>query len=435
MLKAQRKGMVISMEILVLLAIAAVFLVIGVPVGISLSLGMLSVAALYGDLSLKFISQAMYSGLESLPLIAVPCFMLAGSIMETGGLSKRIVNVAKTLTGHTTGGLGTVTVISCLFFGAISGSAPATTAAIGSIMVPYMVKANYEKSYSAALTAVSGSLGVIIPPSIPFVIFALSTNSSISDLFLAGIVPGCIIAVVLIFIHSFMVKKNGYKNAEKRATMKELRESVWEAKWALLMPVIILGGIYSGVFTPTEAAVVSIVYGLIIGLFVYRELKLKDIWKIFDKNNSFVGGFMLTFAPAAALGSTLIIMGLTGTLSSVLLGITNNIYVILAIVIVFLLFLGMILDTTSSIVVFAPILYAVLGPMGINNIHLGIIMVVSLAVGFITPPVCMNVFIASIIADEPMEAIVKKALPFLVGLIGLCFLFAYVPQISLLLLG
>lgn len=422
------------MEILVLLAVAAVFLVIGVPVGISLSLGMLSVATFFGTLSLKFISQAMYSGLESLPLIAVPCFMLAGSIMETGGLSKRIVNVAKKLTGHTSGGLGTVTVISCLFFGAISGSAPATTAAIGSIMIPYMVKANYDKSYGAALTAVSGSLGVIIPPSIPFVIFALSTNSSISDLFLAGIIPGFIIASVLILIHSIMVKKNGYVNNEKKATMKEIWDAIWDAKWALLMPVIILGGIYSGVFTPTEASVVSIVYGIIVGVFVYKELKLKDVLTIFDKNNSFVGGFMLTFAPAAALGSSLIIMGLTGTLSSLLLSITSNMYIILAIVIVFLLFLGMILDTTSSLVVFAPILYAVLQPMGINNIHLGIIMVVTLAVGFITPPVCMNIFIASIVADEPMEAIVKKALPFLIGMIGLCFLFAYVPQISLIFL-
>ena len=219
------------MDLLVLLLIAAILLCIGVPVGISLSLGMITVAVLFKTVSLSFIAQQMYTGLESLPLIAVPCFMLAGNLMETGGLSKRIVNVFKKIAGHSAGGLGTVTVLACLFFGAISGSAPATTAAIGSIMIPYMVNdASYERPYAAGLTAVAGSLGVMIPPSIPFVIFALSTNCSISDLFLAGIVPGVLIGIILIVIHTTIVKRSGYTSKMEKATGKEVWEAIWDAK-------------------------------------------------------------------------------------------------------------------------------------------------------------------------------------------------------------
>ncbi len=415
-----------------LVCVAFLLLLLGVPIGMALCSGLISIAFLYGSINLKFIAQAMFTGQESLPILAVPCFILAGSIMETGGLSVRLINVARKLTEHTSGGLGTVTILSCLFFGAISGSSPATTAAIGSIMIPYMVKAGYDRTYSTGLTSVAGSLGIIIPPSIPFVIYASVTSASVGKLFIAGIIPGFLVALVLMAVHIYIAKLKGYVDKKPKCSTKELFQAIWEGKWALLMPIIILGGIYSGVFTPTEASVIAIAYGMIIGLFVYKELKLRDICNIFQKTASFVGGFMLAYAPACALGSTLILLGLTNKISAALLGVTDNVYVILTLVVVFLIIMGMFLDTVSCLVVFGPILYAVLLPMGIDVIHLGVIMIICLAVGFVTPPVCMNIFIASNMTKIPVEAIAKKALPFIIALGFVCLLIAYFPQISLL---
>jgi C4-dicarboxylate transporter, DctM subunit len=418
-------------EPLILVGVAALFLIIGVPIGICFAIGMISVMFLFGRTNLQFIAQSMYSGLDSLPLLAVPCFMLAGAIMDTGGLSKRLVNVANKLIGNSTGGLGTAVILACFFFGAISGSGPATTAAIGSIMIPHMMKANYDRSYSAGLVACAGGLGVIVPPSIPMVIYGCATNTSIGDLFLSGFGPAVVIAVILIGISIFISGKKGYKGSGEKASLREIRKAVWDAKWALIMPVVVLGGIYGGVFTPTEAAVVAIVYGVIIGLFVYKELKWKDLITIFDKNTSFVGGILLTFAPAAALGGVLAMMGIPKMVSDVLLSISNNLVVIMLIVNGFLLIAGMLMDTMSAIILFAPILMAVLTPLGMDPIHLGIIMVVNLAIGMVTPPVAFNLFVASGLTGIPMDKIVVKAIPFLVGLVVALMIITYIPSISL----
>jgi C4-dicarboxylate transporter DctM subunit len=215
----------------VLFITAGVLLVIGVPVGISLGLGMVAVALGFGTTQIPFLAQAMYSGFESLPLTAIPCFILAGDVMDTGGLSKRLVNVANKMVGHTTGGLGTVTVLACMFFGAISGSGPATTAAIGGIMIPFMVKAQYDRTYATGLSAVAGGLGIIIPPSIPMVIYGVATNTSIGDLFLAGIGPGIVVGVALIATNVFMSKKSGYAGSGEPFSFRELGKAVWDAKW------------------------------------------------------------------------------------------------------------------------------------------------------------------------------------------------------------
>jgi len=415
-----------------ILAITAVILLaIGVPVGISLGLGMIAIVlAGFNVTTLTFIAQQMYSGFESLPLVAIPCFMLAGSLMETGGLSKRLVNVAEKLIGHVTGGLGAATVIACMFFGAISGSGPATTAAMGGILIPYMVKAKYDRTYATGLAAVAGGLGIIVPPSIPLVVYGVATNTSIGDLFLAGIGPAFVVGALLILCNYVISRKQGYLGT-REFNGKELLAAFWDAKWALFLPVIILGGIYGGVFTPTEAAVVAIFYSLLVGLFIYKELKLQDVWTVFYKNTTFVGGIMLTFAPAGALGGVLALLGVPTALSNFLFSITDNKIVVLLIVNVFLVFVGMVMDTTSANLIFSPILLQALKPFGVNPIHFGLIMTINLAIGFVTPPVAGNLFVASGMTGIPMEQIAKKAMPLIVAMFVALLITTYVPSVSL----
>ena len=391
------------MELLILAIVTIVMMAIGVPIGISIAAGLISTALLFDTTTLTFIAQQLYTGLDSFALLAVPGFMLAGSFMEKGGLSKRLVNVAEKFVGHQTGGFCAVTVVACLFFGAISGSSPATVAAIGGIMIPYMVREGYSKEFATGLSAVSGSLGIIIPPSIPFVIYGIATNSNIGTLFIAGFGPGIMIGIALIVVSRFICKKRGYLGTERKSTGKEKLQAINEAKWALIMPLIILGGIYGGIFTPTEAAAVAIFYSLFVGFFVYKELKWKDVFSILDTTASFVGAVMLAFAPAAALGAVLLV----------------------------LIVAGMILDTISAIVLLAPILSGALIPMGIDPIHLGTVMIVALAIGFVTPPVAQNLFVASGMTGLPMHKIVKEAFPFIVTMLVCLVLITFFPEISL----
>ena len=420
------------MEILVLVVVALAALAVGVPIGIALCCGLVALSLGFGTIDLSFISQAMYTGQESLPILAVPCFMLAGDIMQRGGLTDRLVAIARKLTGHQAGGLGNVTIVASLFFGAISGSAPATTSAIGGNMIPAMEKeGHYDKAYATGLASIAGALGIIIPPSIPFVVFASVTSASVGSLFIAGVIPGIIVALALIFTHTIQAKHRGYVDKQPRASFKEVMKSIWDGRFAVLMPIIILGGIYGGFFTPTEASVVAVAYGIIVGMFIYKNLTLKDLWQLIVKTATNVGGFMLAYAPAACLGSTLILLGVTKKISHLLLSISSNIYVILFIVTIFLMIAGMFLDTTSNLVVFGPILYSVLSPMGVNVIHLGVIMIVCLAVGFVTPPVCMNVFVASNMTGLSMEEIVKPVWPQILAMFFVCLLLAFVPSLSL----
>jgi C4-dicarboxylate transporter DctM subunit len=415
----------------VLFVIAAVLLAIGVPVGISLGLGMVAVALGFGTTQISFLAQSMYSGFESLPLTAIPCFMLAGAVMETGGLSKRLVNVANKLVGFTTGGLGTVTVLACMFFGAISGSGPATVAAIGGIMIPYMVKAKYDRTYSTGLSAVAGGLGIIVPPSIPLVIYGVATNTSIGDLFLAGIGPAFVVGIFLIITNVILSKRNGYSGNGEGFHVRELVKAIWDAKWALLMPIIILGGIYGGIFTPTEAAVVAIIYGVFIGIFVYKEMTWKRFLKMLDSNNSFVGGIMLTFAPAAALGAVLALLQIPTALTEFLFSVSDNKIIILLIVNLFLVLVGMVVDTTSANIIFSPILLTALRPYGVDPVHFGLIMTINLAIGFVTPPVAGNLFVASGMTGIPMEKIAIKALPFIIAMFIALLIVTYIPGCSL----
>lgn len=423
------------MESTVLIVSIAIFLILGVPIGIAFGLGLVLVSALFGTTTLIFIAQQMWTGMDSIPLVAIPMFIIAGAIMETGGLSKRLVNFASKIVGNVYGGLGTVAVVACMLFGAISGSGPATVAAIGAIMLPYMVKTGYDKHYATALVACAGGLGVIVPPSIPLILYGATTNTSVSDLFLAGFGPAVLVALGLIVVSYVISRKRGYRGEPSGFSFKQLGKAFWEAKWAILMPVIILGGIYSGAFTPTEAAVVAILYGLVIGLFVTRELKLKDLVRTLNENSSFIGGFMLAAVPASALGSVFALLGVPDMLSRFLLSISNNLYIIMLIVNVFMIIVGMVMDTIPAIIIFAPLLYKALIPMGIDPVQLGIVITVNLAIGFITPPVANNLFVASTMTGLPMGKIVKEAWPFIFTMLGTLIVISFFPGVSLGLLS
>ena len=415
----------------VLFIVAILLILLGVPIGISLGLGMITTMVFFPITSLKFVAQSMFSGLQSLPLLAIPCFILAGSIMQSGGISKRLINVANKLVGNTVGGLGTVTIMACLFFGAISGSSPATVAAIGAIMIPAMVKYGYKKDYATGLVAVSGGLGVIVPPSIPLVVYGVATNTSIGDLFLAGFGPAVVVALCIFAVAFFISKKNDYRGTGDKFQTKVLLSAIWDAKWAIIMPVIILGGIYGGVFTPTEAGVVACAYAIIVGFFIYKELTLKALMKTLLDNTTFVGQMMLTFAPAAALGGILAMLDVPNSLVNALMAISTNKFVILLLINVALVFIGMIIDTTTAIIILAPILLQALEPYGINAVHLGLIITVNLAIGFCTPPVAINLFVAQSISGMPVDKIARVAIPFVVALFVALLIITFFPQISL----
>ncbi len=406
-------------------------LLIGVPIGIALAGSMILLLFVDPVTSMTFITQAMYTGVGNFTLLALPFFIISGSIMEKGGISKRIVSFANSLLGNTTGGLGMVSILACMFFGAISGSSPATVAAIGGIMIPQMIRAGYDKYYATALCAVAGGLGVIVPPSYPLVVYGITNDVSISDLFMAGWGPAILVGALLMIVNYFYSKKHGYTGTDVKFSIGNALKELWNAKWAMLMPVIILGGIYSGVFTATEAGVVATVYGIVIGKFVYRELSFTELWKMYKDNVPFIGGMMFVFAPAASLGAVFSMMGVTAAIQEFFLGMSNSLIVVMIPIFILLFIVGMFVQTTPAIVIFAPILLPIVQSLGMDPIQFGLVMDLSLAIAFVTPPVAANLFVATSMTGLGMLDIVKKAVPFIIMLFIAMIMVAYIPGISM----
>lgn len=421
------------MESLILLGGFFFFCLLGVPIGVAIGISVLLFLLTSDITNVQYVAQGMYSNLQSFPLLAVPFFMLTGSIMEKGGLSQRLIKVAKHLVGNIVGGLGAVTIVSCMFFGAISGSAPATVAAIGGIMIPSMVKNGYPKNYATGLTAVSGSLGVLIPPSIPFVLYGLATGTSVGALFIAGIGPGILVTTFLIIVAYLRGRQLNLKGMGRKFNLINFIKDVWDAKYALFVPIIILGGIYIGVFTPTEAAIVAVVYGLVIGLFVYKELKIRDLYSLFVDNGVLVGAVVFTIATATTLGRLFSMLQVPTQITVFLSNISNSTIVIMILINIFLLFVGMVMDVAAAIIVLSPLLYAVLVPLGINPVHLGIIITANLCIGFVTPPVAINLFVASGVSGLGVMEISKSAIPFIIALFLALVLIIFIPEITLFL--
>jgi tripartite ATP-independent transporter DctM subunit len=421
------------MEGLVLFGLFMFMLLIGVPIGYAIGLAVLFTIPLFTNLNLMLIAQQSIAGVDSFPLMAIPFFILAGNLMSTGGVAKRLVNLANVLFGFFTGGLAVVSTVTSLFFGAISGSAVATTSAVGSFMIPEMKKYKYGVPYSAAAVAAAGTVGVIIPPSIPLVIYAVVVGASITDLFIAGIIPGLLMGLALIIANVVMCKKLGYGGTGTIPRFKEILIAFKDAFWALLAPVIVLGGIYSGIFTPTEAAVVTVVYSLFIGLFIYKELNKKSIYDALYDTIVINGVTTFMIGLSTAFAGFLSMQQIPTSMASFVLTLTENKILILLLINIFLLVIGTFIDNIPATIILAPIFMPVAAKLGVSPTQLGIIITMNLAIGFITPPYGINLFVASAVANVRMEEMIKPILLLIAALLSVLMLVTYVPQTTMFL--
>lgn len=411
-----------------------VLLIVGVPIALVLCGSSIIAILSTGDIHNAIVIQRMFSGSGSFTLLAIPFFVLAGSLMSSGGISKRLVNLCNSLFGHISGGLAMVAIITCAFFAAISGSSAATAAAVGTIIIPEMLKHKYDKDFAGATVASSAELGVIIPPSIGLIQYGVATGTSISDLFMAGFLPGIFICLVLCVVAHFLCKKQGFEPS-KKATRQEKIQAFKDAILAILMPVIILGGIYSGVFTPTEAAVIAVFYGLIVGVFVYKEIKLSDIPRILTDSAITMSTVLLIMSASTIFGWILTKLQIPQAVAKGFLGISASKYIFLLLVNVLLLFIGMFCEAGAAMVILAPLLAPVAQTLGIDLVHFGIIMMANLAIGMMTPPVGVNLYVVCDTAKVKIEGMFPYLVKYFLALVAGVLIITYVPQLSLLLVN
>lgn len=406
-----------------------VLLIIGLPIAFVLGASS-TLALMAGDVNLSVVIQRMFAGSGSFTLLAIPFFVLAGNLMSSGGISRRLVNLCNSLFGHISGGLAMVAVVTCAFFAAISGSSAATAAAVGAIIIPEMLKNRYDKNFAAATIASSAELGVIIPPSIGLIQYGVATETSISDLFMAGFIPGIFICVTLCIVAHILTKKQGFVPSEKKSA-KERISAFKDAILALLMPVIILGGIYTGFFTPTEAAVVSVFYGLIVGTFIYREIKLADLKEILLNSVLTMATVLMIMAASNAFGWVLTKEQVPQAVAQAFLGMSSSKIVFLLLVNVMLLIVGMFCEAGAAMVILAPLLAPVASTLGIDMVHFGIIMMTNLAIGMVTPPVGVNLYVVCDSAKVKIEGMLKYLVIYFGILILDLMIITFAPPMSL----
>ena len=422
------------MAVAILFGSFALLLIARVPIGISL--GMSSLITIFATHVVQptYLAQGLFTGADSFPLMAVPFFVLAGELMATGGISRRLLNIADAFLGRKYGGIALVTVVACMFFAAISGSGPATVAAIGGLTIPSMLKQGYDRPYASAITAAAGSIGVIIPPSIPMVMYCVATGASVGALFLAGFLPGILIGVSLCIYSSIYSKKHGYINKEAAEfSWANVGAALKEGIWALLVPVIILGGIYGGIFTPTEAAAVAVAYGLLAGLVIYRDLKISDLYRIFGSAALTTATILIILGTATTFGRILTLLRIPTMIANFFSSITDSRIVLLILINILLLIVGCFMETNAAIIILAPIFLPVVQALGVQPVHFGIIMVVNLAIGFVTPPLGVNLFVACNVAGAKLEEIVKGIIPILLVMILDLILITYIEPLSMFL--
>lgn len=418
------------MDVITLFLIFFILLMLSVPIGYAIGIATLITLISFSNIPITMIAQNAVAGVDSFPLLAIPFFMLAGNLMSSGGIAKRLVDFFESIIGHITGGLGMVTVVVCMFFAAISGSAVATVSAVGAFMIPEMVKHGYSKSFSAALTAAAGTIGVIIPPSVPFVIYGVVSGSSITELFTAGFLPGILMGVALIIICYIVSKKNGYKGTDKKISLKDILISFKKAFWAILSPVIILGGIYSGKFTPTEAAVISVVYSFVVGVFIYKELDFKGAYTAFKDAIVVNGATTFMVGLSTAFAALLTMEQIPAKIASFILSISNNSFIVLLLINIFLLLVGMFIDNIPATIILTPILLPIAISFGMSPITFGIMLTMNLAIGFCTPPYGIDLFVASAISKVGMDEISKQILKMIVSLIIVLLLVTYIKPVT-----
>ncbi|MFJ7953130.1 TRAP transporter large permease [Lysinibacillus sp. NPDC096418] len=414
---------------LILLISFFILLFLRVPVAISLALSTIFVLFQI-DFNMNMVPQRIFTALDSFPMMAIPGFVLAGVLMARGGISKYLIEALRAWIGHLPGGLAVVTILACAIFAAISGSSPATAAAIGSIMIPAMISAGYKKRYSMGLVAAGGTLGILIPPSVPLIIYGITSEQSIGELFMAGVIPGLALTGILIVAAIFYAKKNGFKGDAKASWGERGRKSL-KAIWGGFLPFLILGTIYSGVVTPTESAVIAVFYGLIVSLFIYREMKLKDFREVLVESINITAMIYLIIGAASLFGLYLTNAQVPQNVGAWIAESDMNKWIFMIIVNILFFFMGMFLEAVSIILITLPILLPILAHFDINLIHFAIIMTINMELGMITPPVGLNLFVVSGIAKEKLGEVVKGVIPFIILMILFLALVVLIPQLSL----
>ena len=411
-----------------------VLLLLGVPIAFSLGIAALMTVVGADTLPASYIASVAFTSIDNFPIMAIPFFIAAGVFMGAGGLSRRLLALADELVGGLAGGMALASIATCMFFAAISGSGPATVAAIGTLTIPAMVERGYDKLFAAAVVAAAGAIGVMIPPSNPFVVYGVAGQASVGKLFLAGITPGILTGLALMATAYVIARRNGWRGESRPRSLKTMGRAVWEAKWALLVPVIVLGGIYGGLMTPTEAAAIAAMYGLLIGLFVYRELSLSSLWKCCVESAQTSAVIIMLMAMATIFGNVMTLEQVPERIAAAILDLTSNKIAILLLINVLLLWVGTFMEALAAIVILTPILLPLVTKVGVDPIHFGVIMVVNLAIGFVTPPVGVNLFVACGITKQKIELVSRAAVPFILTMLVILLLVTYWPSLSLFLL-
>jgi C4-dicarboxylate transporter DctM subunit len=415
---------------LALFSLLFLFMLLGVPIAISLGLAALASIYYFTTDPLPDLAGKVFSGLNHFPLMAIPFFVLAGNIFTAGGVAKRLIALTNAWVGHIPGGLSIAGVLACALFAAISGSSPATVVAIGGIMIPAMIKLGYSKGYAVGSISTAGSLGILIPPSIPMIVYAVTVEQSVGKLFLAGIVPGIMLAVLLSLVSYIIAKKNNYQRAEK-ASSAERMKALKGAFWSLMLPLVVVGGIYSGIFTPTESAAIAVIIGLVVGLFIHKDMKIKDFPKILIDSSKTTAMLFFIITMAMLFAHIITLERIPHSIGEWITAWNVGPLMFLLIVNILLFVAGQFMEPTAIITILAPILFPVAMLLGIDPIHFGIIMVVNMEVGMITPPVGLNLYVASGITGMPLTDVTRSAFPWLLAVILGLILVTYIPAISL----
>ncbi|WP_458412141.1 TRAP transporter large permease [Schinkia sp. CFF1] len=406
------------------------FLFLGLPIAISLGFASFAVIYFFTTDPLPDLAGKIFSGINNFPLMAIPFFILAGNIFTTGGVAKRLIDLANAFIGHLPGGLSIASIMACALFAAISGSSPATVVAIGSIMIPAMTKFGYPKKYGVGSIATAGSLGILIPPSVPMIVYCVTVEQSVGRMFLAGIIPGILLAFLLAFVSFYVAKKNNYPLSPK-ATASEKMKAIRHSIWSLALPIIVIGGIYSGLFTPTESAAVACFIGLFVGLFIHKDLKLKDLPGVLIESTKTTAMLFFIISMAMVFAHILTLERIPHELVGTIKEMNMGPIAFLLLVNLILFIAGQFMEPTAMITILAPILFPVAMALGIDPIHLGIIMIVNMEIGMITPPVGLNLFVASGISRMSLIDVTKATGPWLLATLIALAIVTFIPQVSL----
>lgn len=420
-------------SVAILFIILAALIIVGVPIGVAI--GVATLAGLIVDgMPVIWFSQKLFNTFDSFPLMAVPFFLFAGDIMQHGTLSKNLLGLCQVFAGHLRGGLAQISTLTCLFYGTLCGSAPATTAAIGGFMIPAMEQEKYPRTFATAVNSVSGVLGVMIPPSVPLILYGASGMVSITDLFIAGVLPGLLVCLAFMITSNIICRRRGYGLIHEKSPWKLRLRALWDAKYAIMVPVIVLGFIYTGICTPTEAGAVACAYALFIETFVTRCMTLKLLHKIMSSSLRTLSMIFLMIITAGAMGTFLQLHAMDRFIIDLVHSFTSSPVMFMFLMLILFLIIGTFMDCAATILILAPMLVPLAKSFGIDPVHFGIFMLVSLSLGFLTPPVGVNLFVGCSLSDIPLMTLSRAVLPYIVAMLVVLLLIMYVPAISLLLL-